>query len=142
MMKIFRAAIVALLVPASLAAQQAGVEEAVATITQDDYAYRVGVIAHDSMQGRDTPSPGLDKTAEWAASEFRRMGLRGGVEGGGFIQRYPLRSVVIDLDASGMDFGSGRRRCRSRFTPFGVRCRRCRRISSSCCAAAGRACLR
>ena len=108
MTKTFRAIAVALLAPAVLSAQQVGLEEAVATITQDDYAYRIGVIAHDSMQGRDTPSPGLSKTAEWAASEFRRMGLRGGVEDGGFIQRYPLRSVTVDAEASGMDVGGAR----------------------------------
>jgi hypothetical protein len=108
MTKTFWAIAVALLAPAALSAQQAGLEEAVATITQDDYAYRIGVIAHDSMQGRDTPSPGLNKTAEWAASEFRRMGLRGGVEEGGFIQRYPLRSVTVDAEASGMDVGGAR----------------------------------
>ena len=103
-----RAVLLALLVPATLAAQQVGLEEAAATITQDDYAWRVGVIAHDSMQGRDTPSPGLDKTALWIASEFRRMGLRGGAADGGFIQRYPLRSVVLDAEASQIMIGNER----------------------------------
>ena len=63
--------------PRALAEEQAGVQQADATGTQEECAWRVGVIAHDSMQGRDTPSPGLNKTAEWIASEFRRMGLRG-----------------------------------------------------------------
>ncbi len=30
-----------------------------ATITEADVARRVGIIAHDSMMGRDTPSRGL-----------------------------------------------------------------------------------
>ena len=98
--------LVALLAPVSTAAQQPGVEEAVRTITADDYAWRVGVIAHDSMGGRDTPSEGLDKTAEWIASEFRRMGLRGGAQDGGFIQRYPLTSVVVDETSSMLRAGS------------------------------------
>jgi len=89
-------------IPLALTAQQRDVEQAAATITPDDYAWRVGVIAHDSMQGRDTPSPGLDKTAEWIASEFRRLGLRGGAEDGSFIQQYPLRSVVIDARTSSL----------------------------------------
>ena len=89
-------------IPSALTAQQRDVEQAAATITPDDYAWRVGVIAHDSMQGRDTPSPGLDKTAEWITSEFRRLGLRGGTEDGSFIQRYPLRSVVIDTRTSSL----------------------------------------
>ena len=87
-------------VPMAPAAQQQGLEQAAATITPDDYARGVGVIAHDSMQGRDTPSPGLDKTADWIASEFRRMGLRGGAEDGSFIQSYPLRRVVVDAGTS------------------------------------------
>lgn len=103
------AACAALFAPAALAAQAPEVARAVATITQDDFAWRVGVIAHDSMQGRDTPSPGLDKTAEWIASEFRRFGLRGGAEGGAFIQRYPLVETALDADASGLQVAGGPR---------------------------------
>jgi hypothetical protein len=65
-------------------------ERAAATITAEAFAERVGLIAHDSMMGRATPSRGLDLTAEWIAAEFRGMGLRGGAEDGGFVQRYPL----------------------------------------------------
>lgn len=90
--------------------QNGRVASAAATITEDDFAWRVGVIAHDSMQGRNTPSPGLDKTAEWIASEFRRLGLRGGAEDGGFIQRYPLELVAPDLEASGLSSGDVRLR--------------------------------
>ena len=108
MKKSWLVAVAAVLFPVSLAAQQVGLEEAARTITPDDFAWRVGVIAHDTMQGRDTPSMGLDKTAEWIASEFRRMGLRGGAENGGFIQRYPLNSIVVDRDASSLVAGSVR----------------------------------
>ena len=100
--------VIAVAVPSALAGQQQGVEQAAATITPDDYAWRVGVIAHDSMQGRNTPSAGLDKTAEWIASEFRRMGLRGGAEDGGFLQHYPLRTLVVDTDASRLEGGGVR----------------------------------
>lgn len=86
------------------------VEAAARTISQADFAWRIGVIAHDSMGGRDTPSPGLEMTAEWAASEFRRMGLRGGMPDGSFIQRYPLRSVEVDVDRSSVVSGGERLR--------------------------------
>ena len=86
------------------------VEGAARTISQADFAWRIGVIAHDSMGGRDTPSPGLDMTAEWAASELRRMGLRGGMPDGSFIQRYPLRSVEVDVDRSSVVSGAERLR--------------------------------
>lgn len=110
------AAIAALLVPAAVCAQpqspqssatrERAIERAAGTITESDYLGRIGVIAHDSMQGRDTPSEGLDETAEWIAAEFDRMGLEGGAEGGAFIQRYPLRSVLLDTVASRLSAGS------------------------------------
>jgi hypothetical protein len=106
MLTIRIAAGVALLVPACTLAQSSALEEAAATITQEDYARRIAVIAHDSMGGRDTPSEGLEKTAAWIASEFAGMGLRGGAEEGSFIQRYPLRSIVIDAAGSRMTVGT------------------------------------
>ena len=92
----------------SNAQSQTALEAAASTITEADYLSRVGVIAHDSMQGRDTPSEGLDKTAAWIASEMRSFGLRGGAADGSFVQRYPLRSLVVDRDASGLTGGPRR----------------------------------
>ncbi|MDH3207058.1 MAG: hypothetical protein OEO79_10620, partial [Gemmatimonadota bacterium] len=94
------AALAALALPVTLCAQQPPVDAAALTITEADYISRVGIIAHDSMQGRDTPSPGLEKTAAYIASEFERMGLRGGAGDGSFFQRYPLRSVMVDRTRS------------------------------------------
>jgi hypothetical protein len=100
-------ALVLLSMPLAVCAQpQAGVEAAVATINEADYLRRVGVIAHDSMGGRDTPSPGLEKTAAWIGSELRRFGLRGGADDGSFIQRYPLRSVMVDRQRSSLTGGA------------------------------------
>src|SRR5688500_13954146 len=96
-----------LALPLAVCAQpQAGIETGAATITEADYLRRVGVIAHDSMQGRDTPSPGLEKTPVWIADELRRMGLRGGAADGSFIQRYPLRSVMVDRQRSTLTGGA------------------------------------
>ena len=82
------------------------VQEAAATITAADFASRVGVIAHDSMLGRATPSPGLDMTAEWAAALFGSLGLRAGGDDGGFIQRYPLASTVVDVERASGESGA------------------------------------
>ena len=57
---------------------------------------RIGVIADDSMRGRPTPSPELDKVAAYIAGEFRRFGLRPGGDSGTFFQRYPLRRTLVD----------------------------------------------
>jgi len=86
--------------PAPSGLDAAALGAAAGTITEADYLRRVGIMAHDSMKGRDTPSPGLEMTAAYIASEFRRMGLRGGAEDGSFIQRYPLRAVVVDRSGS------------------------------------------
>ncbi|HUF76001.1 MAG TPA: M28 family peptidase [Longimicrobiales bacterium] len=114
MRKIGTGALVALAAVAGAAAstltatQESPLDAAARTITEADYLRRVGVIAHDSMLGRDTPSEGLEETAAWLASEMRGFGLRGGAADGGFIQRYPLRSLVVDRDASGLAGGERR----------------------------------
>jgi hypothetical protein len=74
-----------------VAAESAGamrfIEEAIAGIDSTELKQRIGVIAHDSMSGRATPSRGLNLTAGWIAAEFERFGLQPGIAGG-FIQRY------------------------------------------------------
>ncbi|MCH7776774.1 MAG: M28 family peptidase, partial [Gemmatimonadetes bacterium] len=93
--------------PHALVAQN-GVADAVSSITAEDFVRRVGIIAHDSMRGRNTPSPELDQTAEYLAGEFRKMGLLPGAGGGSFIQRYPLRRERVDIVASGVSIPGGR----------------------------------
>jgi len=73
-----------------VAAFAQSVEQAVSSITEADIYRHIEVMAHDSMRGRDTPSPELDITAEYVASEFRRIGLKPGAENNSYIQRYPL----------------------------------------------------
>jgi hypothetical protein len=84
-------------VASPLSAQTApAIHNAAATITADDVRHRIEVIADDSMGGRDTPSPGLDKTAQYVADEFRRFGLRPGGENGTWFQRYRIIRTQID----------------------------------------------
>jgi hypothetical protein len=75
------------------------------TITGADVRRRVGVIAHDSMRGRATPSPELEETAAWVASELERLGLRPGGDAGSFIQRYAIRATVLEPMTSSASFG-------------------------------------
>ena len=75
-----------LLVPGALTAQSSDVSRAVASITESDIYNGVEVIAHDSMLGRATPSPGLDMTARWVADQFRRVGLKPGGDAGSYEQ--------------------------------------------------------
>lgn len=81
--------------------REGAVAAAVATITAHDVLARIAIMADDSMRGRDTPSPGLDRAAEYVAREFRRLGLRPGGDGGTFIQRFPvIRWAVSETRSS------------------------------------------
>ncbi len=91
-------------VPTVAFAQNGAVHRAAESITESDVRRRVDVIADDSMGGRDTPSRGLELTAQYVAGEFARLGLKGAGDAGGFIQRYPLNRTRIDGDSSRVVF--------------------------------------
>lgn len=75
----------------SLSAQaSADVTKAAAAITKEDIAHHVGVIADDSMMGRDTPSPGLEMTAQYVADQFKKFGLKPGGDKGSWFQRFDV----------------------------------------------------
>lgn len=78
----------------------APVQRAARTISPEDIRRRIGIIADDSMRGRDTPSPELDKVATYIGREYRRLGLKPGGDNGTFIQRYSLDKVQIVADSS------------------------------------------
>ena len=82
-------------------------KSAAATITEADVRKRIGVIAHDSMGGRDTPSRGLDLTAQYVADEFRRFGLQPGGDGGSFLQTYSIEKRQLDTAASSVSLSAG-----------------------------------
>ncbi|NNG17553.1 MAG: M28 family peptidase [Gemmatimonadales bacterium] len=78
------------------------VTEAAGTITAADVARRVGIIADDSMMGRDTPSPGLEQTAAYIAAQFKAFGLEPAGDEGGYLQRYPLIRRRLKVEDSYM----------------------------------------
>lgn len=77
---------------------------AATAITEAAVRELVGLIAHDSMGGRDTPSPGLEATAKWVAAEFRRLGLSP-LPDGSHVQRYPISLAAPDPDSSYLELG-------------------------------------
>lgn len=94
-----------LVIPALLEAQTAApLKSAAATITPGDIRTRIGIIADDSMMGRDTPSPGLEKTAQYVADQFKKFGLKPGGENGTWFQRYTISRRRIDPAASHVGF--------------------------------------
>ena len=113
-----------LLMAAPLAAQAprssehvppSAVEQAAASITEADVAHRIGVIADDSMLGRDTPSRGLELTAQYVADQFKRFGLKPGGDDGSWFQRYDVTRRRLDQGASRMVFSFGGTTATARF---------------------------
>jgi len=70
-------------------------DRAVATITAAGMADKIGVLAHDSMRGRATPSPELDAVSAWLGTRFEALGLDPPFDGS-FEQRYTIRTVSVD----------------------------------------------
>lgn len=79
--------------PAGISAQ-AGTGAGAATITADDLRFRIGALAHDSMRGRATPSPELDKAARHIARRFEEFGLQP-ADGDSYLQEYPLTASRV-----------------------------------------------
>jgi len=74
----------------------AAAEQAAQTITGADFEAKLGVIAADSMRGREAPSPELERTTAWVAERFQAAGLRPAGNGGTFLQHFRLRRTHID----------------------------------------------
>jgi hypothetical protein len=101
---------------APLSAQTAPAPSAAASsITAADVAHRIGIIADDSMMGRDTPSRGLELTARYVADQFQSFGLKPGGESG-WLQRYPITRRRLQLAQSRVVFTAGTRKDVARFT--------------------------
>ncbi len=64
-------------------------EKMAKTITVEDMKKHLYVIASKEMEGRETPSAGLDKAAAYIESQFRAMGLLPGNKDS-YRQQYPL----------------------------------------------------
>lgn len=70
-------------------------------------------IASDELEGRDTPSRGLDIAAMYIAEHLESWGLKPAGDNGTYFQRFPLRSTKVDpgatrlmLNGQGYAFGS------------------------------------
>jgi hypothetical protein len=75
MRKFLALAGVVLLVTAAAAQTEPTVQQISSRLTPNDLKADVSFLASDLLQGRGTPSPGLDIAAEYIAAQFRRAGL-------------------------------------------------------------------
>ncbi len=91
---LFRIALAALLPAAAVVAQTAPLERAIASrLTANDLKADVSFLASDALEGRGTPSPGLDIAAEYIAAQFRRAGLEPAGDDA-YFQTAPFASVT------------------------------------------------
>ncbi|MQA90649.1 MAG: M28 family peptidase [Gemmatimonas sp.] len=87
--------------PANTAAQ-AVPRATAASIEADDLRLRIGLLAADSLLGRDTGAPGLRTAADYLAAEMSRLGLEPAGDDGTYLQRVPLerRSTAATVTGS------------------------------------------
>jgi hypothetical protein len=84
--------------PAALAAQR-GVDQ----ITAAQMRSYLSFIASDEMEGRDTPSRGLDTTAKFLAMNLQRWGFKPAGDDGSFLQHIVLRRDRVDAAQTKVD---------------------------------------
>ncbi len=76
--------------------------EIITAETLRDYLYYV---ASDEMEGRDTPSRGLDLTAKFIALNLKRWGFKPAGDDGTFFQKIALRRDVVDPMNASVEIG-------------------------------------
>jgi len=90
--------------PALHLAEGPEVQAAIDHISADSLRGNLSFLSSDALEGRDTPSRGLDVAAEFIASQFRRAGLEAPIDGDYFqwadyvqlTRRHDGLSLVID----------------------------------------------
>lgn len=80
--------------------------KAAEAITAAQLSSYLHFIASDAMGGRDTPSQGLDITAEFLKMNLQRWGFKGAGDNGTFFQKIALRRDAIDPKATSVALGS------------------------------------
>lgn len=88
---------------------RSGPEAAAELITPQAIRRQVEFLASDEMRGRDTPSPELERAAEYIAEEFQSFGLQPGGDDGTYIQRFALQRRALDREATSLVLKSGGR---------------------------------
>ncbi len=64
-------------------------------ITAAVLSERLHFVASDAMDGRDTPSKGLDETARYIADNLKRWGLKPAGDDGSYFQRIALKRTKV-----------------------------------------------
>jgi Zn-dependent M28 family amino/carboxypeptidase len=78
------------------------------SVTAEQLHQYLNFIASDEMEGRDTPSRGLNTVAKFIALNLTKWGFKPAGEDGTFFQHIALHRDVIDPSASFAEFGGQR----------------------------------
>jgi hypothetical protein len=101
MRKFFAVAGVAVLATMAAAQTEPTVQQIWSRLTPNDLKADVSFLACDELQGRGTPSPGLEIAAEYIAAQFRRAGLEPAGDDGYF---QTAQFVDVTPNVEGMEF--------------------------------------
>ncbi len=88
---------------ASTPAEQAALDH----ISADSLRTNLSFIASDELEGRNTPSPGLDRAADYIADRFRSAGLEPAAAGHSYFQVAKFDQSTPDLTGFQLAFKSG-----------------------------------
>lgn len=83
----------------------ASVRDAAGAISASQLQRDVEWIAAADLQGRETPSPGLDKAIESLTARLTAAGVKPLGDAGTYLQRYDIDRFAIDLSASTIRLG-------------------------------------
>ncbi|HWE37103.1 MAG TPA: M28 family peptidase [Isosphaeraceae bacterium] len=81
-------------------------KEAIGRISADSLRGHLSFLASDLLEGRDTPSRGLDLAAEYIAAQFRRAGLEP-IGDDGYFQTARWRLAAPDPSSFSLEFRAG-----------------------------------
>jgi hypothetical protein len=104
--RLFLPAVAALLAGGAYAQLSPEARLIASRLTANSLKADVSFLASDALQGRGTPSPGLDIAAEYIAAQFRRAGLEP-VGDDGYFQTAAYESVTPNPDGLELTFESG-----------------------------------
>ncbi len=79
--------------------------KAVEGVTAKQLSEYLHFVASDEMEGRDTPSRGLDLTAKFIAMNLSRWGLKPAGDNGTFFQKIALGRETLDVENTKLDIG-------------------------------------
>lgn len=97
------------LLPSSISAQAVKISakerKMAEAITVDQLKNYLYFIASDAMEGRDTPSRGLDVTAEFIKLNLARWGFKPAGDNGSFFQKIELTRETLDPEKTRIEIG-------------------------------------